>query len=179
MKLFILSVFFLLNSINVYACDRDQAFYKMMAINRANQQMMNKAGTNIELMQKAAKMGVELSEQGQPLADKKYVEVCAAYDRIAKKYNVNLEQASKGMIDMDQIRKDGGKKGGSCSQSDAAIKAVNLTQKLTKRVHSGEAPRSILTEFSNVLNSKTDLLSTDPSAYCSELDNLSKKYQLQ
>ena len=161
------------------ACTRDEAFNKMMAIGRAQRGIMTGAAGNHAKMQSAADLAKEVGDVGKILAAEKYTEACEYYDKIARKYNIDLDEASKGMITMDQIRKDGGRKGGACSQADASKKLMGLMQDLQDKVALGDEPASTHRSFANDVQKHNDLMSTNPSAFCAKLDELNKQYKIR
>lgn len=181
MRAFILTLcLFLLNSSSTaFACTRDEAFNKMMALGRARQALMNQAGRDRSRIRTAVDLAKETADVGKVLAAEKYSEACGYYDKIAAKYGVDLNEAAKGMITMEQIRKDGGRNGGACSQSDAAKKLASISEDIQDKVALGDQPASAYSEFAKEVQKNNDLMSTDPSAFCAKLDQLNKKYNSQ
>ena len=163
------------SSSTAFACTRDEAFNKMMALGRARQAMMADRSN----MRTAVDLAKETADVGKVLAAEKYTEACGYYDKIAAKYGVDLKEASKGMITMEQIRKDGGKKAGACSQSDAAKKLASISQDIQDKIALGDEPASVYRNFSAEVQKNNDLMYTNPSAFCVKLDQLNKKYNSQ
>jgi hypothetical protein len=160
------------------ACTKDEAFNKMMAIGRAQQSMMSAAGGDNAKMLYVAEMAKEVGDVGKVLADGKYAEACGYYDKIARKYKVDLKESAKGMVTMAEIRKDGGKQGGSCSQADASVKMMNLSQKMEDKAALGDITRGQLGEFLKEIGTHNDLMYSNPSGFCSELDKIAAKYSV-
>lgn len=160
------------------ACTKDQAFNKMMSIGRAQQSMMHGAAGNNAKMLQVAELAKEVADVGQVLADGKYTEACSYYDKIARKYKVDLKESSKGMVTMDEIRKDGGKKGGACSQSEASIKMTEMSEKMSDKAALGDIPHDTLRNFLIEIGTHNDLIYSNPSAFCAKLDDLAVKYSV-
>lgn len=160
------------------ACTKDEAFNKMMAIGRAQQKMMLSAGGNHQQQIHVAELAKEVGDVGSVLAEGKYTEACGYYDTIARKYKIDLAASAEGMVTMDQIRKDGGKQGGSCSQADASKKLMEMSQKLEDKASLGDISRQKMSGFLQEASSHNDLMYSNPSEFCSKLDQLAVKYSV-
>jgi hypothetical protein len=177
--LYVSLIFLLMSPFDAEACTQEQAFNKMMALGRAKQAMMSGAGSSREKQIEAADFAKEIGDVGQVLADGRYAEACKYYDAIARKYSVDMEEASKGMITMEQLAKDGGRQGGRCSQADASQKLMEITNDMTDKMALGEYPYSAFSAFMGEVEKHNDLMYTNPSAYCDTLDGLKSKYLKQ
>jgi hypothetical protein len=139
--------------------------------------MMSAAGDNARQLQ-VAELAKEVGDVGQVLADGKYTEACGYYDKIAKKYDIDLNESAKGMVTMEEIRKDGGKQGGSCSQSDASVKLMEMSQKMEDKAAMGDITRGTLGDFLKEASSHSDLIYSNPSKFCVKLDQIATKYSV-
>ena len=95
-----------------------------------------------------------------------YDNACSAYDSIIKKYH----------IEIDKVSKDSGQKGGSCSLADASTKMMDRMQKMQKLMNDADIAMEEFNEFSTKHEKILPLMTTNPSKYCDELDNLTKNY---
>lgn len=127
-------------------------------------------------MREGAELAKATSAVGQTLADKKFAEACAQYDQIAQKFGVDLKKESEGMVTYQEILKDGGKRGGACSQADASKKMMDMHQQLEDKAAMGEVDRDIFRKFGDDTAKLTELLLTNPSEMCKKLDELKPKY---
>ena len=165
-------------------CNRDQAFNKMMVLGHAQTKMNTEisslpSGRAKQVKQlRWAELSKEVAMVGSTLAAEKYTEACGEYDRIAKKYDIDLEKSSSGVITMEQIRKDGGKGSGPCSQADASKKLMGMSEQLQDRAANGEISRGVLSAFFEETEPLGAMMYTDPGAVCKKLDSLKPKYEL-
>jgi len=161
-------------------CTKDQAMNKMMAIGRAQNERLLAATNSYEDRKNIGDLTKEIGDVGAVLGEGKYNEACERYNTIAKKWNIDLEKASKGMLTMEDLKKDGGKsKGGKCSLAEASTKMNTLLTKLQMMKANGEDVEAINAEYYKLLETKSDLMSTNPSAFCDEVDGFKKKYSLE
>lgn len=170
----IASISFCLPSYAFSECTQEQALNKMMALGRAKQERQKKGGTG-----SVVNLTVDIAKVGKVLADKNYSLACQKYDQIATKHKVDLNQKMKGMVTMEEMKKDGGKGNGSCSQSDASKKMMGYMNQLEDKVALGDTDSSQIKLFSNDIGKFGDLIYTNPSQYCSKLDGLKAKYNLK
>jgi Xaa-Pro aminopeptidase len=105
-----------------------------------------------------------------------YKNACSAYDSVVEKYNIDMGKASKDMLTVKELKKDGGKNGGSCSIADASIKMMGIIEKMQKLMNNADIAMEEFEEFSTKHDKILPLMSTNPSKYCDELDNITKTY---
>lgn len=158
------------------ACTQNEAFNKMMALGRANQAMLRGAGQDRAKQITAADMATEVTSVSDYLAKEKYAEACKYYDAIARKYSIDMEEAAEGMITMEELAKDGGRRGGRCSQADASKKVMEITNVINDKVAMGDVSGDVLKRFLAEAGKHNDLIYANPSAYCDEIDKIKKKY---
>ncbi len=159
------------------ACNQTEALEKMMAISRVQQAMAIESSNDNE-ERELTKMLQSLSDDMQNVDDnyltkKDYNEACNQYDKIIEKYNIDLEKASKDMLSIEELKKDGGKQGGSCSISEASEKMLTTVQSL---MENADIAMEEFLEFNSKHDKLLPLMSTNPSKYCDDLDALSKNY---
>lgn len=158
-------------------CSEDDAMNKMMALNRAISRMMASGPMTPD------SPGVKLTQESGPaselIAAKKFDEACAEYDKLAAKYKVDLKGESKGLLTMDDLRKDGGKRGGECSIADASKRMMEMHGQIQDQVALGDADGDALREFGKDTAPFGELMVTDPSEVCRQLEGLKGKYKLQ
>lgn len=169
-----------LSSSTLLACTQTEALEKMMALSRVQQAMVIESSNDNE-ERELTKMLYSLNADMQNVKDNyldknDYSEACNQYDKIFEKYNLDLEKASKDMITIEELKKDGGKNGGSCSISEASIKMSTTMQKLQSLMENADIATEEFLEFSKKHEKLLPLLSTNPSKYCDELDLISKEY---
>jgi len=155
------------------SCTEAQAYNKMMALSRAQARFMALGSETI-----GTEMMMESAGVGQTLADKKYDDACAKYEAIAVKYKIDLKKEALGLVTYEELAKDGGKRGGSCSQAEAHIKMMGMHQQLEDKAALGEVSRDIFTTFGKDTTKLGELMFTDPSEMCKQLDGLKGKYKL-
>lgn len=177
----VLVTLFLFNLNIVFAenCTKDQAFDRMMALNRAADRMLKEVGPSHDARRRQLVLNQEIGAVGKYLGEGKYGEACKYYTAIAEKWGIDIKAESKGMLTMKDIKKDGGKsRGGKCSQADASIKMNALLQKLQAMKAAGTEVDAISSAYYKMLEDKSDLMSTNPSAFCDEIDAFKGKYSL-
>lgn len=157
-------------------CSESDAYNKMLAINKLQGRIVS---TNSEAgNQVSSYITGESGAISELIAQKKFTEACARADEFAKGFNVNLNDEMKGMITYDQLVKDGGKNGGSCSIADASMKQMEIHGKLQAKVDAGEMDSEIFRQFNQDTVWMAELLSTNPSEACRRLEELRSKYKL-
>jgi hypothetical protein len=164
-------------------CSEDQAFNKMMAFNLAwgeyqrqySAMPMHKQGEEFPKFSSGAERSAALSAK---LAEKKWNEVCAGYDALAKEYGFNVKAASKGMITMEELKKDGGRRGGECDVGEAAKNHMGLMEKFTDKLANGEVTRQEQAAFMREWEPIGRNMQFDPSKVCSDSRALAKKWGL-
>ena len=162
------------------ACNQTKALEKMMAISRVQQAMAIESSNDNE-ERELTKMLQSLSHDMQNVDDsyltkKDYNEACNQYDKIIEKYNIDLEKASKDMLSIEELKKDGGKQGGSCSISEASEKTMTTVKRVQSLMENADIAMEEFLEFNSKHDKLLPLMSTNPSKYCDDLDALSKNY---
>ena len=169
-----------LSVMSTLACTQEEALNKMMAIGRVQQAMAIET-SNDDKEKTLTKMLSNLNTDMQTINETymlkdEYENACSAYDSVVEKYNIDMEKASKDMLTVEELKKDGGKNGGSCSIADAAIKMMGITEKMQKLMNNADIAMEEFVEFSAKHEKILPLMSTNPSKYCDELDNITKTY---
>lgn len=159
------------------ACTQEEALNKMMAIGRAQTRLINQPDDASQM--RVVKLATEVASVGQVLADKKYDEACRRYDEIAAKFDIDLKAESTGMVTIQDIKKDGGKRGGVCSQSDAHKRMMDYFGQIDDRIANRDEGQLTATRFRNDTTSLNEIMYTDPSEVCRRLDGLKEKYHLK
>ena len=185
MKIFITTVTKLglltaLSLTSTLACSQEEAFNKMMAIGRV-QQAMSIETSNDDKERTLTKMLGSLNADMQTINETymlkdEYNNACSAYDSVVEKYNIDMEKASKDMLTIAELKEDATKKGGSCSIADASIKMMGTIEEMQKLMTNADIAMEEFEEFSTKHEKILPLMSTNPSKYCDELDNLSQNY---
>jgi len=170
----------LLTISTTWGCSESEAFNKMMAINRVQQAMTLETQHDDE-ERTLTKMLQALNADMQSVNDiymlqNDYTGACDAYDKVIQKYNIDLEKASKDMLTIEELQKDGGKKGGSCSLGEASIKMMDTVGKMQKLMESAEIAMGEFEEFNTKHEKIMPLMTTNPSQYCDELNEIAKEY---
>ena len=169
-----------LTVMSTFACSEEEAFNKMMAIGRVQQAMAIET-SNDDKERTLTKMLGSLNDDMQKINETymlkdDYDNACSAYDSVVQKYNIDMEKASKDMLTMEELKKDAEKEGGSCSIADASIKMMGSIEKMQKLMTNADIAMEEFEEFSTKHEKILPLMSTNPSKYCNELDNLTKQY---
>ncbi len=156
------------------SCDSNQANNKMLALNKVVGKYFAIGGEGMTKF--AAGLQTESGTVSELIAQEKYTEACAKVAELDKKYELNLAKEAEGMITMEQLAKDGGKGGGTCSVADAAIKQMELHGLLQKEVDAGRKSSDIFRDFNTDTRGYAEMLSTNPTEACELFDRLKKKY---
>ena len=157
-------------------CTEANAFDRMLALNRAQGQMMMKNPNSAS--NPAIKMNEDMWEVSKLIAAKKYDEACKLSDQLAIKYKVDIKNESARLLTYEQLKKDGGKGAGECSLADVSKRMMGLHQQLEDRAAAGEVSRDVFRTFSEDTKPIGDLMVTNPDAACKKLDEIKAKYQL-
>jgi capsule polysaccharide export protein KpsE/RkpR len=158
-------------------CTESVAYDKMMALNRESARVVGSGAPSA--MAISLQMSKETGEIAELIAAKKLNEACAKADEMAKGYNIDLKEASKGMLTYDQLAKDGGKSvGGVCSLTEAAQKQMAVHNQLQDKVNKGQAEVDVFKQFNADMAPFSEMFTSNPSEVCKQLDKLKIKYNL-
>ena len=146
----------------------------MMAIGKAQTAMMRDKSK----LQLVAKMARRVSAVGVKLRDKKFTEACADYDSIAGDFGIDLKAQGEQIVKMKDIKKDGGRNGGICSQAQASKVHMSLTNEIEARAKAGNIKQDELKRYFADTDELGELMYTDPSSVCSKLQLIAKRYNL-
>jgi len=169
-----------LSVMSTFACTQEEALDKMMAIGRV-QQAMAIESSNDDKEKTLTKMLSSLNTDMQTINETymlkdEYDNACSAYDSLVEKYHIDMEKASKDMLTIEELKEDGGKNGGSCSIADASSKMMESIEKMQTLMNNADIAMEEFEEFSTKHEKILPLMTTNPSKYCDELDNLTKNY---
>lgn len=149
-------------------CTQDEAFNKMMILGSEGAKRMHAFmktnDSSIKLMPP------EVTNAGVLLAEEKYTEACAIYDKVAKEYGVDFNEGAKTTLSMEELKDDGGKKGGECSLGDASLRFLNVSNILLARDMSKEL------EKSDLYHQASEQITDNPSKSCQLTKDLADKY---
>ena len=188
MKIILSAALFLLVSITPLAragCTPDEAMNKMIALNQLNIQLQGEVPLDPtkdpEAMNRAferAKIFSEaMAKAGPLLAEGKFDEACAVYDKVAKDFNFSFPETPS--VTMDDLRGDGGAgAGGECDVTQAAERMLALAEDFEKAYAAGKFSYERQREFSKDSETAAALTTVDPSKACEEIAALRKKYGL-
>jgi len=169
-----------LSVMSTFACTKEEALDKMMAIDRVQQAMAIETSNNDKektLTISLSSLNADMQTINETYMQKdEYDNACSAYDSLVEKYNIDMEKASKDMLTVEELKEDGGKDGGSCSIADASIKMMGSIEKMQTLMNNADIAMEEFEEFSTKHEKILPLMSTNPSKYCDELDNLTKNY---
>ena len=188
MKIILSAVAALVLAVNSPAragCTPDEAMNKMIALNQLNIKLQGEIPLDPtkdpEAMNRAFERAKAFSEAmakaGPLLADGKFDEACAIYDKVAKDFDFSFPATSS--LKMDDLRKDGGAgPTGECDITQAAERMVALAEDFEKAYAAGKFSYERQRQFSKDTEPVAALTSTDPSKACEEIAALRKKYGL-
>jgi len=150
-------------------CTQDEAFNKMMILGAEGGKRMHaymKGNKSIKLLpDDVTNAGVLLSEQ-------KYTEACAIYDKVAKDYGIDLKEGAKTTLSMEELKEDGGQKGGACSLEDASLRFLNVSNILVAR------GLSKTLEKSDLYHKASEQITSNPSKSCELTKKLAEEYNV-
>lgn len=165
---------------SLFACTQTEALDKMMAISRVQYAMATESSNDNE-EKELTKMLRSLTADMQDVDDnymkkEDYSQACTQYDKIFEKYNLDINKTSKDMLTMEDLKKDGGKKGGSCSLSEASKNMMSTIQKMQMLMENADIAMEEFLQFNSEHEKILPLMTTNPSKYCDELDLLKEKF---
>ena len=149
-------------------CTQDEAFNKMMILGSEGAKRMHAfmktKDSSIKLLPD------DVTNAGVLLAEEKYTEACAIYDRVAKEYGVDFNEGAKTTLSMEELKDDGGQKGGECSLGDASIRFLNVSEILLARGMSKEL------EKSDLYHQASEQITDNPTKSCELTKELAEKH---
>ena len=157
-------------------CEENEAYNKMLAIQKIQGRLVAKGGENGMVV--ASALGKESGEMSELIAQQKFDDACKKADALAKRLEVDLAAEQKDMITIEELKADGGKGTGTCSIADAATKQMELHGLLQAEVTAGRMSSDIFRQFGEDTKGYAEMLSTNPSAACKLFDDLKVKYKL-
>lgn len=166
-------------------CTPDEAFNKMIALNQLNIKLQGEVpldptkdpeGMN-RAFERAKAFSEAMAKAGPLLADGKFDEACAIYDKIATDFDFSFPATPSKT--MDDLRKDGGTGStGDCDVAGAAERMLALAEDFEKAYAAGKFSYERQREFSKDSETAAALTTVDPSKACEEIAALRKKYGL-
>ena len=150
-------------------CTQDEAFNKMMILGAEGGKRMHaymKGNKSVKLLPD------DVTNAGVLLAEQKYTEACAIYDKVAKEYGVDLKEGAKTTLSMKELKEDGGQKGGVCSLADASLRFLNVSNILLAR------GLSKTLEKSDLYHKSSEQITDNPSKSCELTKELAAKYNV-
>ena len=166
-------------------CTPDEAMNKMIALNQLNIKLQGEVPLDPtkdpEAMNRAFERAKVFSEAmakaGPLLAEGKFDEACAIYDKVAKDFDFSFLATPS--LTMDDLRKDGGAgAGGECDVTQAAERMLALAEDFEKAYAAGKFSYERQREFSKDSETAAALTTVDPSKACQEIAALRQKYGL-
>lgn len=97
-----------------------------------------------------------------------FKDACKVYDKLVKKYNINLKESAKEAITVKEL----GKRKGMCNAAEAGILAMTFTMK-ARTVTNGKFSKS--PEGKKFMKSSKDMLKK-PGKFCENMKKLAPKY---
>jgi hypothetical protein len=171
-------IFFLLLSFSAYtalACNNEEATNKRLALERATE--VHFAGKrDHEIPMNMKHLAVETAKVGQIIGSGDYKAACAEYDRIAKKYNINLKEFEKSTYTLKDYEKFANDKSG-CATEELHKLGMDMVIEIDKKVVAGKLPRTVLDNYIKELSIASAYVYSDWNKYCSKMRALEKKYK--
>ncbi|HZP67497.1 MAG TPA: hypothetical protein VFB32_14435 [Rudaea sp.] len=168
----------------VHACTREDAFNRMMGLNQFAMKLQAKLpdplkdpeGYNAKLP-RFREFSERLAGVGKTLADNKFDEACAAYDALARDFQVDI--AAQGVRPLSALEaeaehppQDG------CDLGEAAKRSVELTEKFQKRADAEHLGRDDWQRFGKDMEPVGLAMQKDPFAACAMMEAIAAKYKL-
>lgn len=158
-------------------CNQTEAYNKMLALNKAQARIAAASPQSVDSA--GTKLAMESAGIGQLLADQKFDEACKQYEMLAIKYGIDLKKEAKGMVTFEELAKDGGARGGECGVAEASKKMMGLHEQLQDKVALGEVSSDVFRDFGKDTEKYGELMMTNPSEVCRQLEGLKTKYKLK
>lgn len=154
-------------------CDADRANNKLLALGSIQARLVSKGGESGQKL--ALHFAQRSAAVAELIAQKQYPEACAKADELAQEFGIkDLEEQEKGMLTIQQLRKDGGK----CSLEDASKKQMEVHGLLQAEVNAGRRSPDVFRDFNKDTASFGELLTKNPSQACELMDRVKEKYHL-
>jgi len=150
-------------------CTKDEAFDKMMILGAESGKRMH---AYMEGNKSVKLLPDDVTNAGALLAEKKYTEACAIYDKVANEYGVDLKKGAKTTLSMEELKEDGGQKGGACSLADASLRFLNVSNILLAR------GLSKTLEKSDLYHKASEQITDNPSKSCELTKKLAEEYNV-
>jgi hypothetical protein len=181
---FLFTLFTLINAASA-ECTRDQAFNKMMELNKYSTQLQmqmpdpkkdpSKFNQEQEKFQTYSK---RLASGGPLLAAQKYNEACKVYEDLAKDFKV--PESNGKTLTMERLHTDGGRgPQGSCDLTAAAMKMAELSNAFKKAADAGKFPYERSREFGVATEKIGIAMNEDPSRACLMIDQAYADFKLR
>ena len=148
-------------------CTQDEAFNKMMILGAEGGKRMHaymKGNKSVKLLPD------DVTNAGVLLAEEKYTEACVIYDKVAAEYDIDFKEGAKTTLSMEELKEDGGQKGGACSLEDATLRFLNVSNILLER------GLSKTLEKSDLYHKASEQITSNPSKSCELTKELAEEY---
>jgi len=164
------------------ACTRDDAFNKMMALNQYGMKLQaalpdplkDAAGYNARY-QRVIDFNTRVGDVGKILAAQQYDKACAAYDAVAKDFQVDMAgQHVRPMSEIEAETKKPPK--GKCDLAEAARRSMWLTESFQKHAEAEHLDRDAWQRFGKETEPVGLLMQQDPNEACGLIDDIAAKY---
>ncbi|MFN8392932.1 MAG: hypothetical protein U0136_21745 [Bdellovibrionota bacterium] len=166
-------------------CTRDDAFNKMMKMNQLSTKLQSEVPLDPRVDGAAMNSAADrikayadmMAPSGQLLAEGKYNDACALYDKVAAHFGFELDKSNA--LTMDDLRKNNGKKkAGDCDIVEMAKRNAALANDFKAAYDAGKFTYERQREYSKDSEKLNMLATSDPGAACREIDALRAKYGL-
>jgi len=163
-------------------CDRERAYNRMFALNQFGMKLQaelpdplkDPAGYQARFETVQA-FGSELAGGGLLLAENRFDEACALYDRIAVKFGV--DEAAQGVRPLSEYEKPAPQ--GSCDLTAAALRSAWLTEAFQKYAEARALDREAWQKFGDETAPIGLAMQQDPARACAMIDEVAARYGLQ
>jgi len=165
------------------ACDREQAFNRMMALNQFGMKLQAELPDPLEdpagyraNYERVQAFGTELSSGGQLLASGRYDEACALYDRLSRAYAV--DEAAQAVQPLSAYEQPATPTTG-CDLAEAALRAAWLNEAFQKHAAERSLDRQAWVKFGNETEPLGLAMQQDPQRACELIDEVAGRYGLK
>ena len=182
--LLVITIFTLLLASNLAQaekCNKKQAELKRTAMGSILSKMFEGEMAEIGEMYvlEAVKFRQELAAFDVDFTSGKYAKFCEEYDELAKKYNVDLAEETQRVSHYIDIENDRTKANGKCTSIEANKKMMDLLHIMEDKRALGEDIRILEKMYHQIIESKSNMINLNPSAFCDELDSFKKDFDLK